>query len=58
MSVGEAGEQGPHCDLGLHAGQRSAQAVVYAMAEGEVAAGVAIEVQAVRVGEPGRIPVS
>src|ERR1700677_2767105 len=53
----EAGEQGAEGDLGLHAGPGSAQAVVNAMAEGEVAAGVAVEVEAVRVGEPGWIPV-
>src|ERR1700677_3366495 len=53
----EAGEQGAEGDLGFHASQGSAQAVVNAVAEGEVAAGVAVEVEAVRVGEPGGIPV-
>ena len=53
----EAGEQGAEGDLGLHAGQGSAQAVVDAVAEGDVAAGVAAEVEAVRVGELGGIPV-
>jgi hypothetical protein len=49
----EAGEQGAEGHLGLHAGQGSAQAVMNAVAEGEVAAGVAAEVEAVRAGEPG-----
>jgi hypothetical protein len=52
----EAGEQGAQGDLSLHAGQGSAQAVVDAVTEGDVAAGVAAEVEAVRVGELGGIP--
>ena len=51
------GEQGAEGDLGLHASQGSAQAVVNAVAEGDVAAGVAAEVEAVRVGELGGVPV-
>jgi len=52
-----AGEQGAEGDLSLHAGQGSAQAVVDAVTEGDVAAGVAAEVEAVRAGELGGIPV-
>ncbi|HEX6521193.1 MAG TPA: hypothetical protein VF070_14480 [Streptosporangiaceae bacterium] len=52
-----AGQQGAEGDLGLHAGRGSAQAVVNAVAEGDVATSVAAEVEAVRVGELGGIPV-
>ena len=53
----EAGEQGTEGDLGLHPGQGSAQAVVNAVTEGDMGAGVAVEVEAIRVGELGGIPV-
>src|SRR5687767_2841643 len=47
--VREAVEQGAEGDLPLEPGQRGAKAVVYAVAEGEVAARVARDVQPRRV---------
>src|SRR5580692_10859540 len=54
----EAVEQGAERDLGLHASQGSAQAVVDAVPEGDVAADVTVEVETVRTGEPGGVAVS
>ncbi len=47
--VREAVEQGAEGDLALEPGQRGAQAVVYAVAEGEVPARVARDVESRRV---------
>ncbi len=54
--VGEAGQQRADGDLALQPGERRAEAVVDAMAEGEVPAGVPAQVQPVRVRRTGRSP--
>jgi predicted RNA polymerase sigma factor len=53
----EAGEHGTEGGLCLHPGQGSPEAVMKAVAEGEVTGRVPAEVQPVRVGEPAGIAV-
>ena len=55
---GQAADQAAECLLKLDPGKLGAQAVVHADAEGQVAGGVAGDVEPVRVGEDRRVPVT
>src|SRR5258706_15484643 len=52
--MGEAADQGADGDLGLHPGERGAEAVVDAVAEREMLAASSGEVEAIGFGEPAR----
>ena len=54
----DAAEEGSVDDLQLHPGQRLAEALVHAKAEGHVVACVAVDVETVGVGEGGGVPVA
>jgi hypothetical protein len=51
------GEEGGERDLGFRFGEGRAEASVDAVAEGEVALGVSVEVELVGIGEAGRVAV-
>ena len=55
--IGEAGEEFLEGDLGFDAGELGAEAVVDAGAEGEVAIGMAVEIELVGVFEAGGVAV-